>query len=277
MKTVWHDTARASDKETKMAAATSPTLPRIAPPPPRRRVQWRKARTALSRLIADPERTEQVFELIDALAGNSGERLFQRFLRNPDAPRLLDEKPSLLRALSDRAALEALPAGTLGREYARFMRAGGIDAQGLVDASEEADRSSREDTPIDAERMWFYDRLRDMHDLWHVLTGYGRDLAGEAALLAFTHAQTRNRGIAAIVLAAIVKGPKTLDLNWPRYLVRAWRRGRRARMLPAARWEELLPLRLDEARRRLAVSPPEEAHPDGIRVAENESLRAVVS
>jgi ubiquinone biosynthesis protein COQ4 len=256
-----------------MTAATS-SFPRVAPPPPRRTVQWRKARAALSRLIADPERTEQVFELIDALAGNAGEKLFQRFLREPTAPRLLAEKPSLLRRLSDRPALEALPAGTLGREYARFMRAGGIDAQGLVDASEEADRTARE-LPLDPDRDWFYARLRDMHDLWHVLTGYGRDLAGEASLLSFTYAQTRNRGIGAIVLASITKGPK--GLGWPRYLFRAWRRGRKAALLPAAPWEELLALPLDEVRRRLHVSTPEEAHPGGILIAEGESLRAVPS
>jgi ubiquinone biosynthesis protein COQ4 len=256
-----------------MTAAASP-IPRVAPPPPRRTVQWGKARAALSRLVADPERTDQVFELIDALAGNAGEKLFQRFLREPTAPRLLVEKPSLLRRLSDRASLEALPAGTLGREYARFMRAGGIDAQGLVDASEEADRTARE-LPLDADRDWFYARLRDMHDLWHVLTGYGRDVAGEAALLSFTYAQTRNRGIGAIVLAAIAKGPK--GLGWPRYLFRAWRRGRRSALLPAAEWETLLALPLDEVRRRLRVSTPEEAHPDGILAAEGEQLRAVPS
>jgi ubiquinone biosynthesis protein COQ4 len=263
-----------------MAAASTSSplpLPRVAPPPPRRRVQWRKARTALSRLIADPEQTSQVFELIDALAGDAGEKLFQRFLREPEAARLLAEKPSLLRALSDRAKLEALPAGTLGREYVRFMRAGGIDAQGLVDASEEADRSSREERPLDPDREWFYARLRDMHDLWHVLSGYGRDVAGEAALLSFTHAQTRNRGIAAIVLAAVAKGPKSLDLHWPRYLWRAWRRGRKAKLLPAAAWEELLLLPVAEARRRLGVSAPEEAHPDGILVADDETLRPVAS
>jgi ubiquinone biosynthesis protein COQ4 len=258
-----------------MAASTA-SPPRVAPPPPRRRVQWRKARAALGRLIADPERTEQVFELIDALAGDSGERLFQRFLRDPGAPALLAEKPSLLRALSDRQRLEALPDGTLGREYARFMRAGGIEAQGLVDASDEAERREGQ-APLDADREWFYARLRDMHDLWHVLTAYGRDLAGEAALLSFTYAQTRNRGIGAIVLAANAKGPKTLDLAWPRYLWRARRRGRRAAMLPAARWEELLYLPLGEVRRRLCVSPPEEAHPDGILVSDGESLRAAAS
>ena len=258
-----------------MTASTT-TLPRIAPPPPRRTVQWGKARAALGRLIADPERTDQVFELIDALAGDAGERHFQRFLRAPEAPRLLAEKPSLLRHLSDRARLEALPPGTLGREYARFMRAGGIEAQGLVDASDEAERRTGE-PPIDADREWFYARLRDMHDLWHVVTGYGRDLAGEATLLSFTHAQIRNRGIGAIVLAAIAKGPKSLDLAWPRYLWRAWRRGQRASLLPAARWEELLRLPLDEVRRRLCVSDPEDAHPGGILVSDGETLRAAAS
>ena len=36
-----------------MAAAAHPTatLPRIAPPPPRRKVEWRRARTALSTLV----------------------------------------------------------------------------------------------------------------------------------------------------------------------------------------------------------------------------------
>ena len=90
-----------------MAAAPSFSLPRIAPPPARRKVEWRRARTALSTLIADPERTEQVFELIDALAGDAGEKLFQRFLRHPNAPELLTRKPSLLSVLTKRSELEA--------------------------------------------------------------------------------------------------------------------------------------------------------------------------
>jgi ubiquinone biosynthesis protein COQ4 len=254
------------------AAAAAPSA--IAPPPPRRRVQWRRASRALGRLIDDPERTEQVFELIEALAGNSGERLFQRFLRQPNGPRLLREKPALLATLRDLPALESLPEGSFGRAYAAFMREGELRAEGLLEASEQAEREGREQ-PIDPERDWFYARLRDMHDLWHVLTGYGRDVAGEAANLAFTHAQTRNRGVGVIVLAAVVLGPKTLDLGWPRYLWRAWRRGQRAALLCAARYEELLPLPLDEARRRLSVSPPAQAHPEGILVAHRDELVAV--
>ena len=43
-------------------------------------------------------------------------------------------------------------------------------------------------------------RLRDQHDLWHVVTGYGRDELGELCLLGFTYAQTKNRGVGLIVL-----------------------------------------------------------------------------
>ncbi len=50
----------------------------------------------------------------------------------------------------------------------------------------------------DPQQRWYNARLRDMHDLWHVVTGYGRDSFGEACLLAFSYAQTRNRGIAFI-------------------------------------------------------------------------------
>jgi ubiquinone biosynthesis protein COQ4 len=246
------------------ASRSDADLLRVAQPPPRRKVEWKTAWQALRSLIDDPERTDQVFVLIEALAGNSGERLFQRFLRHPDARTLLCEKPSLLATLSDRKRLEEMPDGSFGREYARFMSEGGIEPEGLVEASE--DRERIHEDVADPERDWFFTRLRDMHDLWHVLTGYGRDLAGEDANLAFTYAQTRNRGIGAIVLASLVIGPKTLDLFWPRYLFRAWRRGRGASLLAAARYEELLPLPLEEVRQRLAVAPASEAHPGGILV-----------
>ncbi len=243
-----------------------------ASPPPPRKVQWRKARRSLQTLIDDPERTDQVFELIDALAGRSGERLFQRFLRHPEGRRLLDERPELLAALSPPARLAALPAGSFGRAYADFMRQGRLRAEGLEQAAEAVRRP--DEVELDPERRWFFHRLRDMHDLWHVLTGYGRDVAGEAANLAFSYAQTRNRGIGLLVVAAALLGPKTLDCHWQRYLLRCWRRGRRATPLVLARYEELLPQPLDEVRRQLGIEPPETAHPGGVLVFEKDAAAA---
>ena len=238
----------------------------------RRPVEWRRAARALRQLIADTSRTDLAFEVTYALGGNSGERLFQRFLKDPDAPRLLAERPALLAALADRAALAAMPAGSLGRAYLDFLRAGDLSAEGLVEASETAER------PPDcgADRRWFFDRLRDNHDLWHVLTGYGRDEAGEAANLAFTLGQTSDTGVAFMVLAAAWVGGMAPEVSpdgvrhgwfhWQRYLYQAWRRGRRAAFLPAVRFEELLPRPLDEVRRALAIEPAEVTHPDGILV-----------
>jgi ubiquinone biosynthesis protein COQ4 len=97
--------------------------------------------------------------------------------------------------------------------------------------------------------------MRDQHDLWHVVTGYGRDLLGEAAVLAFTYAQTRNRGIGAIVAMAWWKagaaGP------WVRPFLRdAYRRGKQAAWLPAQDWEALLARPLQEVRGELRLGEP---------------------
>jgi ubiquinone biosynthesis protein COQ4 len=231
----------------------------------RRPVQWRRAWTALRRLIAHPEETEQVFELIVAIEGRSGDRLYHRFLKHPDGRRLLAERPSLLATLSDLDALAAMPADSFGRAYAEFMASERLTADGLVAASR-APAESRDDD-ADPERRWFGDRMRDMHDLWHVLTGYGRDEAGEVANLAFTLGQTRNRGVLMMVLAAALIGPKGEWLGWQRYLYRAWRRGRRAAWLPVVRFEDLLPRPLEIVRGALAIQPALAAHPQGIVVA----------
>jgi ubiquinone biosynthesis protein COQ4 len=232
---------------------------------PVRQIEWMRAWNALKVLVADPTRTEQVFEITDALAGASFERLFLKFANHPDGQRLLAERPSLLAVLSDRDALHALPVGSFGRAYAEFMECGNLTADGLVEADEMV---VRDDKRIDEpNRRYYGDRLRDMHDLWHVLTGYGRDEAGEAANLAFTLAQIPNKGIALIVAAAAFLGTTEWRLGWPRYLYRAWRRGRRAAMLAVAPYESLLDRPLDEVRRALNIEPAEVAHPGGIIVA----------
>jgi ubiquinone biosynthesis protein COQ4 len=158
-----------------------------------------------------------------------------------------------------------LPVGSFGRTYAEFMQRGNLTADGLVEADEMV---VRDDTRVvDPNRRFYGDRVRDMHDLWHVLTGYGMDEAGEAANLAFTLAQIPNKGIGLIVMAAAVIGPKEWHFGWQRYLYRAWKRGRRAAMLTVAPYESLLERPLDEVRRALNIEPPAVAHPDGIIVA----------
>ena len=251
-----------------MMASTFPIeLLEVPPPAVTPRIEWRRGWRAMRRLMTHPEETEQAFETISALSGRDFERLFQRFVAHPDGRALYHERPSLFATVSDRAALRAMPAGSFGRAYAEFMDAAGLDAQGLVDAENRAEAVSRWDG-TDPGREWFGDRLRDMHDLWHVLTGYGRDEAGEAANLAFSFAHTPFRGIA-LILFGIAISPLPDDMGrvaWLRYLYSAWRRGRRGAWLPAARYEALLPRPLEEVRAALRIAPANAVHPEGVIV-----------
>ncbi|HZR84017.1 MAG TPA: Coq4 family protein [Candidatus Binatia bacterium] len=225
-------------------------MPPATNSPTRKRIQPIRAFRAVRALIQNPDDTPKVFDIIDALSGNAGERLFRRFRRSATGERILRERRNLLATLDDRAALKALPAGSLGRVYADFVEREQITGQGLADAS----MANRRDD-IDPDRRLFFDRLRDMHDLWHVATGYGRDLVGEGALLAFSYAQTKNRGVGFIVAVAWLRARG--EMSFARGIMwEGWRRGRRARWLPGEDWEHLLTLPLAAVREQLCLGTP---------------------
>ncbi len=249
------------------APATSSNLA-IATAPVAPKVEWRRAWRAVRRLMADPDQTEMAFEAIAALSGKDWERLVQRFAAHPDGRALLAERRPLISTLADLPRLRAMHPDSFGRAYVEFMEAGQLTAQGLVEAesaSEAVDRIKA----LDPQREWLADRVRDMHDLWHVLTGYGRDEAGEAANLVFSFAQMRLRGMGLIILGILLQSPLHPDGRraWYRYLYRAWQRGRRAAWLPVVRYEDLLPQPLELVRRSLGIEPAHEVHTEGVIVA----------
>ena len=231
---------------------------------PVRKLQWGRAWRALQAVIADPDRTDKVVEFINSVGGSGDLRAFARFRGDSEGKRLLAERPSLVARLNDLRSLAALPVGSFGRAYADFMLGERLDPEAIIAEFRNADTTP---TSIDPDMQWFFERMDTAHDLWHVLTGYGRDQAGEAANLAFTMAQLGSRGVALLALAAAVIGPKDIVFSWQRYLFQAWRRGKRSAWLPLARYEELLPLPLEEVRRQLRVEPGDVTHPGGILVA----------
>jgi ubiquinone biosynthesis protein COQ4 len=217
----------------------------------------------LRALIADPQRTDQVAQFIIAVGGGGDLRVFERFRVHPVGRRILAERSSLPDVLADLPRLAALPPGSFGRAYADFMGGEKLDPKGVVNefrAAEDPELAAA----VDPDERFFFERFDVIHDLWHVLTGYGRDEAGEAANLAFTLAQFPTRGVAILVLAALLIGPKDLRLTWQRYVYRAWARGRRAVDLTVVGYETLLSLPLDEVRALLNIRPASEAHPNGI-------------
>jgi ubiquinone biosynthesis protein COQ4 len=204
---------------------------------------------AVRRLLANPNETREVFVILRAMRGRSGLRLFRRFQDSAMGARILAERRSLFAAVSDSKTLAALPAGSLGHDYQRFMAQENLSPDGLLVPSQ-----SWDDEPAAPDVKLFRERMRDMHDLTHVLTGYGRDPLGELCLLAFTYRHTGNLGMALIVAMGF------LQINsWSvrRAVLEAWRHGRVARLwFPDTDWESLLPQQLDDLRRRLHIAPP---------------------
>lgn len=218
------------------------------------RLQPLRALRAMRRLIADKEDTAQVFEIMAALTGRAVPRGYARLIATPAGGAIAFRRAELAEFLSDDIFLDRCPAGSVGAAYADFMRSERITARGLA-----AESLRVKNIRIEAQHpfAWYARRLRDSHDLWHVLTGFGRDALGELCLMAFSFGQTRDAGFAFIALmggrevARKLPGQPVWTALW-----QAYRCGAQAQWLPGEDLVRLLAEPLEGARRRLGVTPP---------------------
>ena len=211
------------------------------------------AMRAARNLFAAPDETEHVFEVIRALEGKTMRHMCERMRHSAEGRRLLREKPDILAKLCDRDALSSLPEGSLGHAYLAFVDSEGIDADGLIEASEMHPTNHDDD-----ELQWATDWLRDTHDLWHTVLGYQGDLVGEAALLAFSHEHIRNTGLAVIASLAWWKlGRVTAKSVKARETIVAGRRlAKETVWFVDVPWHEWLARPLAEVRRDLGITRP---------------------
>ena len=237
----------------------------------RARPDWRAGWRALQRLLDEPDETENAFHVFRALDPNADERRLCRMLREPEGRQLFLERPRLMERLSDRAYLQGLPERSLGRAYLAHIERHRLDPGKLVQLRREL---GERDPMQDAGLEWYAERQLLMHDLWHVLAGYGADDLGEAALLPFSWAQQGGLANGFLTLGAAFRVWNFPDTSWPRYVWRAWRRGRRALPLDTLAYEELLAEPLEEVRRAVGIDPPEQSHPDGVLESERRASAA---
>ena len=219
-----------------------------------RRMQPIVAAKALKRLITNPDNTEEVFAIIRAMSGDSLFKTYKRFQSTETGKKVLEEKRELLETLQDQKKLAQFSTDSLGHAYLSFVRAEKITADGLVEASEENVPAELENQP--EELIAFGKRMRDQHDLWHVLTGYGRDTFGEVCLLAFTYAQTRNRGLGLIAIVGAFRHYRELGSGVFKAFFGAYSAGKRAAWLPQQDWEAMLKEPINEVRQQLNIPKP---------------------
>lgn len=157
---------------------------------------------------------------------------------------LLDERPILEAGKLDLAMLRELPVGTLGRALAQYYADNGI-------------KPFENSYPIRTEVEYLAQRYRDLHDVVHVVTGYGTDAIGELELQVFVLGNVGFRRTILTVVAAAIVRPFGLPPIWnfAGRLKAAYDRGRRSEeIVMSPRYEHLWSLTIEQVRERVGLA-----------------------
>ena len=197
------------------------------------------------KIVRRPESLDNIVGMADELADPAVLTDLARVLRlDPQGRAAFAARPRLQDV--DLVALGALPMGTLGRSYADFLCANGLDPTDLPDLT------------VDSDEVYLRAHLYETHDLWHVLTGFSTDVAGELGLQAFYIAQMPSP-LSVLLLAAgllntVLYRMEDVDQRMER-VIEGWRMGRRTRLLFGADWASEWETPLAEVRARYALAP----------------------
>lgn len=236
----------------QMFAADGTVLRHPDRPTPRYRPL--RAVRSFQALIKDKEDTSLVFKIFESLPSKTFITRVRDLSLSEQGAFLRASEPRLSEILDDHASLRLTPKGSLAHAYCDFMEAEGLSAAGLV---AEAERLGRQKYPDLVQ--WFMERSRDTHDLFHILTGYGRDALGEQCVLLFTHGQAPSQGHLLIGYAGaanikkMVRGSKAPVFGAVR---QAHGTGKGAPRLIEQSIRELLAQPLDEVRAMLRIPQP---------------------
>jgi ubiquinone biosynthesis protein Coq4 len=204
------------------------------------------ARTAWGgfRLLLDPNRLDDVFVLERGTVDTAvNDRILATIAQDPRAARAIAERHRLERVDVDRLA--SLPEGTLGRTFADYLRARGLDPGAIP----------RLDAPDD--EGYVRAHLYETHDIWHVVTGFDTDVAGEIGLQAFYSAQIDGALPRWLVMGGLLHSIMKQPDDWSRRLeaiARGWNLGKRSGALFGTHWDEMWTVPLGEVRTTLRVA-----------------------
>ena len=220
-------------------------------------VRWKRALQALGRVLNNPEETDQVLVFSSYINAASMTDRMATFFADPVGARLYAEHRTIDSKTVDLAALLALPADTLGHAYAHFLTSRGLTPEVFDNPPEGI---------TDPRASYVIQRMRQTHDLWHVVTGAQTDPPGEIALQAFTYAQAGAPSAAILATMGTLRTARERpDVVRPlvRDVMAAYRRGRRAEKLILFPWEEhwTTPLGVVRALLGLPITPAPRAVP----------------
>jgi ubiquinone biosynthesis protein Coq4 len=201
---------------------------------------------AALRLFREPKDFPSAIRLSDAMASSRlMQRSYARMLEGLSPGEVAHLRELTLQPV-DPPALLALPEGSFGHEYARFIERAGLDLDAYAGVFPPYRQTWDEHWPLR--------RFAKVHDMHHFLLGFPLDFQSEIGLQAFN---LRNfgephsllsLGAVPLVLAKYGEARRTLAL-----LRRGWTLAGQARNLYTAPLEDLFPLALGEVRARLRL------------------------
>ncbi|MEY4508491.1 MAG: hypothetical protein RLZZ450_613 [Pseudomonadota bacterium] len=198
---------------------------------------------SLQKLRADPDDTELALRTALLLNAGALARILRTFQASDEGREMLRKRPALDHEHVDIDALLTLPKDSLGHAYALFLRSRGLTPAVFVPPREIRDEQKR----------YISQRLRQTHDLWHVVSGYDTDIAGEVEVQAFTLGQMLSPFAFFVVLGGLAKAPSTRR-ELLRRVTRAYQRGKRAKPLCYRKWEERFATPLSEVQKELGLA-----------------------
>ena len=193
-------------------------------------------------LIKDPKKTEKIFEISDVSRGErraTAEETMKAVLENPDFQRLYESRynPKI-----EIEKLRELAPGTFGRAVAEFLDQHGFEPNAFPSVG------------AASKLEYLVTRVRQVHDLWHVLTGYDTSVEGELALQGFSMAQLRTPFsgllLAGGMLHLIIYRPTDLFRTFEG-VVDGFLRGKQSQNLITLRIEDLWGRSLQQVRSEL--------------------------
>lgn len=194
-------------------------------------------------VIRDPRKLDRVIEIADRLRTPTVMApVLERLNRDPVTRAALASRRRL--AELDLTRLGRLPSDTFGRAYADYLRANGLNPADLPKRLVASDS--------DYVSAHFY----ETHDLWHVATGFGTDVAGELGLQAFYLGQGPYLFAAFLIVLGLLN---TMFFAWDdcqkrfAQIVRGWLLGTKATPLFGVPWDELWETPLRSVRHELKI------------------------
>lgn len=205
-----------------------------------------RATVSFVRLANDLNRLDEVFKYAETLRDP---KVFEEgvayHMTLPGGPEVLETRPRLGALDLDALALHA--PGTLGRAFAEHMKAANLDPAAIptLDAKSPGE--------------YVFAHYYETHDIWHVLTGFSTDKAGELGLQAFYLGQGGPARLSAMILSAgflelLLKQDEWGDREARLFqIARGYVMGKRSKPLFGIRWQDLWDVPLVEIRRRFGI------------------------